>query len=118
MKIDRVRKLALSLPEATEEPHFTYSSFRVGGKIFATVPPEETHMHVFVDDEQRDLMVSVGPETYEKLWWGKKVVGLRVRLARAKAADVEDLLRAAWRRKAPKRLLRAHDSASAARHET
>ena len=32
-----VRRLALAQPEATEEPHFHLSSFRVQGKIFATV---------------------------------------------------------------------------------
>ena len=31
------RKLALSLPEATEAPHFERASFRVGKKIFATM---------------------------------------------------------------------------------
>ena len=38
---ERVREFALSLPGATEEPHFDMSSFRVQGKIFATVPPGE-----------------------------------------------------------------------------
>jgi hypothetical protein len=31
------RTLALSLPEATEAPHFERASFRVGKKIFATM---------------------------------------------------------------------------------
>ena len=34
--IDTLRKLALSFPEATEEPHFEKTSFRVKKKIFAT----------------------------------------------------------------------------------
>jgi predicted DNA-binding protein (MmcQ/YjbR family) len=34
--IDTFRKLALSFPEATEEPHFEKTSFRVKKKIFAT----------------------------------------------------------------------------------
>lgn len=34
--IDSFRKLALSFPEATEEPHFEKTSFRVKGKIFAS----------------------------------------------------------------------------------
>jgi predicted DNA-binding protein (MmcQ/YjbR family) len=36
VSIDTFRKLALSFPEATEEPHFEKSSFRVKKKIFAT----------------------------------------------------------------------------------
>jgi predicted DNA-binding protein (MmcQ/YjbR family) len=34
----RAREFALSLPGTSEEPHFDMSSFRVKGKIFATVP--------------------------------------------------------------------------------
>lgn len=34
--IDTLRKLALSFPEATEDPHFEKTSFRVKKKIFAT----------------------------------------------------------------------------------
>ena len=105
MRINEVRRFALSLPETTEEPHFHFSSFRVKGKIFATVPPDEKHLHVFVDDEKRDLMVATEPQAYEKLWWGKKVVGLRVILAKAKSGDVKGLLRSAWQSKAPKSLL-------------
>jgi hypothetical protein len=30
MKVAQVRRYALSLPDATEEPHFEYFSFRVG----------------------------------------------------------------------------------------
>ena len=41
MKMSQLRTFALALPETTEEPHFNYSSFRVRGKIFATVPPDE-----------------------------------------------------------------------------
>jgi predicted DNA-binding protein (MmcQ/YjbR family) len=36
ISIDTFRKLALSFPEATEEPHFEKTSFRVKKKIFAT----------------------------------------------------------------------------------
>ena len=54
------------------------SSFRVHGKIFATLAPDGSFLNVFVDDEQRELMVAVDPKAYETLWWGKKVVGLHV----------------------------------------
>ena len=109
MNIDAVRRFALSLPETTEEPHFHFSSFRFKGKIFATVPPEEDHLHVFVDETERELMSAHQPTVYEKLWWGKKVVGLRVVLSEAKTDDVEDLIHSAWRRKAPKRLTRSFE---------
>lgn len=104
-----MRRFALSLPGVTEEPHFDKASFRVRGRIFATVPPDEKYLHVFVDEVQQELMVSVAPETYEKLWWGKKVVGLRGTLSLARSQDIRDLLRSAWQRKAPKSMIRSLD---------
>ena len=103
MKLDAVRALALALPEATEAPHFQRTSFRVRGRIYATAPVEGGSLHVFLDEEDRDRMVSLDPGVYERLGWGRKVVGLRVDLARAKPDDVAGLLPPAWQRKLPRR---------------
>lgn len=65
MKLPQVRRFAMSLPAVTEEPHFTYTSFRVGGKIFATVPPEGEHLHVFVADEEREIALAMEPAFLE-----------------------------------------------------
>ncbi len=105
MTLDDARKLALSLPSANEEPHHHYTSFRVRGKIFATAPPVEKHLHVFVDEDRRELAIAMFPDAYEPLTWGKKTVGIRIHLPAADAGDVEDLLRSAWALKAPKTLL-------------
>ena len=110
MNVKEVRRLALALPEANEEPHFHLSSFRVQGKIFATLAPDGSFLNVFVGDEQRELMVAVDPKAYETLWWGKKVVGLHVHMTAAKSSDVEQLLRSAWERKAPKKLVQKNSS--------
>jgi len=107
MRFADVRRFALSLPEVTEEPHFDLTSFRVRGKILATAPPGQTHLHVFVAGDELELLPLAQPKAYEKLLWGKRVAGLRVTLAAAKTSDVEDLIRAAWRRKAPKKLAAA-----------
>ena len=105
MTLDDARKMALSLPSSNEEPHHHFTSFRVNGKIFATAPPEEEFLHVFVDEERRELAVAMFPDACEPLTWGKKTVGVRIRLAVADADDVEDLLRSAWALKAPKSLV-------------
>ena len=105
MKLAQARRIALALAESAEAPHFDYTSFRVRGKIFATAPPDGKHLHVFVDDLERERTLELHPEFAEKLWWGKKVVGVRVRLADAPPAVVKALLANAWRRKAPKAIL-------------
>jgi hypothetical protein len=79
----------------------------VKGKIFATVPPENTFVHIFVGEPEIEILPAAQPKAYEKLFWGKKVAGLRVTLAAAKPRDVEALLRTAWVRKAPKKLASA-----------
>ena len=110
MTANEARRLALALPEATQAPHFHLQSFRVGGKIFATLAADGSFLNVFVDDAQREIMVAVDAAVYETLRWGKSIAGLHVHLAKAKRADVEALLRAAWERKAPKKLLRESDA--------
>jgi hypothetical protein len=106
VKIGAVRRFALSLPGVWEAPHFEKSSFRVGSKIIATVPPGGRYLHVFVNADERDRMSAAAPDAYEKLWWGKNVVGLRVTLPMARAEDVKELVRFAWLQRAPKSLVR------------
>ena len=92
MKFATVRKHALSLDAVTEEPHHAYSSFRVRGRIFVTVPPGEEAIHVFVDEEDRERALAMYPDWATKLLWGSKVVGVRVELAPAPAAAVKALV--------------------------
>lgn len=100
MKYSTLRTFALSLPETTEAPHHNFGSFRVRGKIFVTVPPGESHIHVFVPEQTREQAHVLYPEFVEKLLWGGKVVGLRIALATAKPAVVRSLVQQAWQNKA------------------
>lgn len=102
MTLSQVRKCALSLPATTEEPHFDRTSFRVKGKIFATARASETHIHVFLPEEQREPALAMHPGFISKLLWGGKVVGPRVELPKAQPSTVKDLLTQAWQSKAPK----------------
>jgi hypothetical protein len=103
--LDQARRFAMSLPEVTEQPHHDMSSFRVRGKIFVTVPPDEEHLHVFVDEPEITASVAEDPAAFEPLRWGRQVRGVRVNLAAAPADRVQELIEESWRRKAPKRLL-------------
>lgn len=108
MNIDQVRSYAMQLPGTTEAPHHKYSSFRVGGKIYATVPPDGQHLHVFVDEIECEYALAIAPEAFQKLLWGETAAGLRISLPLAKTAAVQRLLHCAWSRKAAKKLLAAH----------
>ena len=115
MNLRDVRRMALALPESTEEPHFHLTSFRVRRKIFATAPPDSDYLHVFVDEAARNRYLAAEPDFLEPLTWGRKVVGLRVILAAAKPRVVQTMLRDAWRAKAPKRLQQAAGIATQSR---
>jgi hypothetical protein len=104
-----VRRLALALPETAEAPHHDMTSFRVAGKIFATMPPIGGRVHVFVDDVEIDAYVAEYPFAVEELWWGAKRRGCRVLLAQATTPLVRELLTESWRGKAPKKVLAAFD---------
>jgi len=99
MKFAAARRFTLSLPDVTEQPHFHLASFRVHGRIFVTVPPEQDHIRVFVTGTAREQALAVHPEFVEKLFWGGRVVGVRVNLGYAKAGVVRDLIREAHEEK-------------------
>ena len=100
MKIATVREHALALDGVVEMPHHEYSSFRVDGKIFVTVPPAQDVIHVFVDEADRERALAVHPDWTSKLAWGGKVRGLRITLESADAPAVKALVRRAWESKA------------------
>jgi hypothetical protein len=103
LTLDAVRRFALSLPGTQERPHFELSSFRVGTKIFVSVPPGGDVVHVFVGEHEARAAVSEHPDAVELLWWGTRLSGVRVRLALAPAPVVLELVEQAWRRKSPGR---------------
>jgi hypothetical protein len=111
MTPDDAAKLALSLPEATEAPHFEMRSFRVNGKIFATLTPDGSHLHVFVDEHAVRSAIAEAPNACSELWWGKKLSGVRVSLRDADIEQVSALLEESWRRKAPRRLVLESEAA-------
>jgi YjbR len=96
VKIDSVRTHAMSLEAVTEAPHHDYSSFRVRGKIFVTVAPDDEVIHVFVGEEDREPALALYPNFTEKLLWGGKVVGLRIALAAANPSAVKALVSKAY----------------------
>jgi len=99
-----VRALALALPETTEEDHHGRPSFRVRGRIFATLPDAD-HLNLMIDPIEVDGVVRHAPAVAEPLLWGKEVRGVRLHMHVASHDLVQTLLNAAWRRRAPRSLL-------------
>lgn len=103
-----VRRLALALPEAHEEDHHGIPSFRVRNKIFATVP-DDGHVNVMLGAEETAATIAAASGEVAELWWGQKLAGVQVSLARADHGLLAPLLREAWRRRAPNSLAKLLD---------
>ena len=100
---EEARSLALELPEAVEQDHHGRPSFRVAGKIFATLW-SESRMNVMLDEDGILTAIERTPDVCSEVWWGKRLAAVAVDLPRADAHLLAELLADAWEGKAPERL--------------
>jgi hypothetical protein len=103
--LDELRALALGLPEATEQDHHGIPSFRVRGRVFATVPDDD-HVRILVDEEEIRALSEAEPGTYAPFWWGRRLACVVADLAAVPDTELAELLALAWARKAPASLRR------------
>src|ERR1700732_2492031 len=92
---EQARSLALALPEAVERDHHGRPSFRVEGKIFATLWDEE-HMNVMLDEDGILTAVQDDPQACAERWWGKRLAAVGVSLSRVSPDALAELLADAW----------------------
>jgi hypothetical protein len=95
ISVSDVRAAALAVAGAVELDHHGSPSFRVAGRIFATLPDPE-HLHVMVDEGAIHEAVAEHPAACAEKWWGKRLAAVRVTLDQADPEQVVDLLREAW----------------------
>lgn len=106
MTVELFRKLALSLPEASESAHMGHPDFRVAGRIFATLGyPGTGWGMVRLPPDEQEYFVRTQPAAFApvKGAWGRAGATL-VRLTAARKGVVREALIIAWRARAPKRL--------------
>jgi hypothetical protein len=107
-----IRRAALALPDVTEGTHFGLQSYKVRDKTFVTIQKGETHAILHVDRETAESAAMRRPASQEAVSRndGKIFVGLRVDLAATAPAAVAELVRLAWRNRAPERLAASLDA--------
>jgi hypothetical protein len=112
---DEFRAAALAFPGAEEGAHMGHADFRVGGKIFATIgsPGPGWAMASLMPEQQQDF-IHLAPDAFEPAAgaWGRGGSTL-IRLERVPRDLMEAALAAAWRKRAPAKLLRAVDGDTA-----
>jgi hypothetical protein len=103
MTAQQFRKLALSFTGAVESSHMNHPDFRVGGKIFATLAPNETEGVVMLSPDEQEGFIAEAPKTFSPAAgaWGRNG-STRVHLASADNEMVRSALEAAWKKRAPR----------------
>ncbi|MPY38020.1 MmcQ/YjbR family DNA-binding protein [Streptomyces adustus] len=104
-----VRRIALSLPDTTEKTAWNMPTFRVAGKMFATLPEDETSIAVRCPKEEREELVLAEPGKFWIAGHEAQFAWVRTRLAALEdEEELRDILADSWRQAAPPRLLEEH----------
>lgn len=100
---DDARRLALALPDTVEAAHFGKADFRVGGRIFASLPGPD-RMVLRLTPEQQAVLTGAEPRHFAPVdnAWGRKGWTL-VDLRACPEAGLRHALLLAWRSVAGRR---------------
>ncbi|WP_406240454.1 MmcQ/YjbR family DNA-binding protein [Streptomyces anulatus] len=115
-----VRSAALSLPDTTEKLAWGQPTFRVAGKIFASLGDDETAMGVKCPREDRAELIAAEPEKFFiREGHDDHYAWMRVRLSALEdEAELAAILAYSWRQVAPRRLAAAHPELDVAGEES
>ena len=106
---DDVRALALMLPKVSEAAHMGHPDFRVGGKIFATLWPDEERAVVKLSPEMQAVMVEAEPEMFEPVPAPGDGAAPPGSTCRTLTSERSAVLLTAWRTVAPAQLVVQYD---------
>jgi hypothetical protein len=104
-----VRRLALGFPGVEEGLSYGTPGFRVRGKFLARLWEDGEVLVVKCGDDERDFRMKADPETFFITDHYRGYPTVLVRLARVNEDDLQAVLDEAWRRQAPKRLVKEYD---------
>jgi predicted DNA-binding protein (MmcQ/YjbR family) len=102
---DDIRRVALSMPEAYEAPHFDMASFRVGKKIFCTIHTKEPRIMLKLDPEDQHNLSDGAVIEPVPGYWGRGGSTF-VWYEKLEPERLPGLMRMAWAAVAPQRLLK------------
>jgi len=110
---DDVRRIALALPEAEERITWDVDiTFRVRDKIFAMGGEGAMHASIKASPDRQAELVDLDPDTFAPSAYVGRFGWVTVDLARVEPMLLEDMIRDAWRRTAPKKLAATLDATS------
>lgn len=112
---EQMRDWALALPGTAEVmvPEWGHPTLRVNNKMFASGAPDSTTMTVRTTKEEQAELIASAPETFTVAAYVGRFGWVQIDLTTVDADELRELLVEAWRRTAPKRLVKAYDAPSA-----
>ena len=109
MRKDTLRKMALALPDATEQETWGQPTFRVRKRIFVMFSDEEREAWVKSTHDEQRALVQMDPETFfvPPYVGSSGWIGVRFRIVDRE--EMRELVTEAWRLTAPKRAVANFD---------
>jgi hypothetical protein len=101
---ETVREVALGLPEVEESTSYGTPAFKVRGKLFVRLKEDGESIVVRIDEADRALRLRGDPSAFYITDHYVNYPWILVRLSAVAQDDLADLLRDAWRLRAPGRL--------------
>jgi hypothetical protein len=109
MTFAAARKILLAFPGVEEGTAYGSPAFRVRGNFLARLREDGESLAVKCGFDERDLRMQANPRTFFTTDHYRGYPTVLIRLATVTRAELGSVFEQAWRRKAPKRLVREYD---------
>lgn len=107
----KVRAMCLALPEVTEELTWEVdATWRIRGKIFVIGSDGSPTISVKTSREEQEELLATDPDTFAAAPYVGRFGWTSIRLKGIDAGHLRELIIEAWRRTAPKKLVKAYDA--------
>jgi hypothetical protein len=113
IKYEKVRDWVLAaLPGGQEVmvEEWGHPTLRVNNKMFASGAPGGPTMTVKCTKEEQTALIAAQPEVYSMAAYVGRFGWVEVKLSKVDPAELRELMIEAWRRTAPKKLVKGYDA--------
>jgi hypothetical protein len=102
--LDKLRKLAIKLPEVTEGKSYGTPAFFVRKKLLMRMKEDGETLVIYTED--RDAWIAENPAVYYFTDHYRNYPAMLVRLRKASVVDLKTLLLAAWKMRATPKMIK------------
>jgi hypothetical protein len=110
MTFDEVRAMALALPQVEESTSYETPAFRIGKRLIARLHQDGDALVVRVDGLEREALLATKPDQFFETPHYEGTNWILARLDTVDPQELAELLAAAWKRLAPRRIVAAFDA--------